>query len=157
MFTTSSWITTGSTVRDMLQSREMAEQIDWRAKQNQCLCDFAGTLVLVPKSTECYWDVNLILWKQSAQVASISKSMKCCWGAWDTTCGHKAWKTSHHWGGERRRKRLRSTFHLKRRTRPLPITPTLERFQRQLMRQGGAQYTFPERFDSILNWTQLKS
>ena len=26
-----------------------------------CLCDFAGTLVPVPKSTECYWDVNLIL------------------------------------------------------------------------------------------------
>ena len=25
------------------------------------LCDFAGTLVPVPKSTECYWDVNLIL------------------------------------------------------------------------------------------------
>ena len=27
------------------------------------LCDFAGTLVPVPKSTKCYWDVNLILFK----------------------------------------------------------------------------------------------
>ena len=26
-----------------------------------CLCDLAGTLVPVPKSTVCYWDVNLIL------------------------------------------------------------------------------------------------
>ena len=25
------------------------------------VCDFAGTLVPVPKNTECYWDVNLIL------------------------------------------------------------------------------------------------
>ena len=23
-----------------------------------CLCDFDGTLVAVPKSTECYWDVK---------------------------------------------------------------------------------------------------
>ena len=29
--------------------------------QGVSLCDFAGTLVPVPKSTECYWDVNLIL------------------------------------------------------------------------------------------------
>ena len=31
-----------------------------------CLCDFAGTLVPVPKSTECYWDVNLILFIPTA-------------------------------------------------------------------------------------------
>ena len=28
-----------------------------------CLCDFARTLVPVPKSTKCYWDVNLILFR----------------------------------------------------------------------------------------------
>ena len=32
------------------------------------LCDFAGTLVPVPKGTECYWDVNLILCLNMSEV-----------------------------------------------------------------------------------------
>ena len=46
--------------------------------------------------------------KQSSQVACFLKDLKC-WGAWDTTCGHKAKDTtpSIAWLGERRGKRKR--------------------------------------------------
>ena len=44
-----------------------------------CLRDFAGTLVPVPKSTECYWDVNLILFNDFPRACIISVWVETHW------------------------------------------------------------------------------
>ena len=52
--------------------------------RDRCLCDFAGTLVPVPKSTECYWDVNLILFELQAKT-------------WGTIAASSTWLPHYYW------------------------------------------------------------
>ena len=51
----------GLVVRARSAGRISSDGPRFDSPRDRCLCDFAGTLVPVPKSTECYWDVNLIL------------------------------------------------------------------------------------------------
>ena len=64
---------------------------------------------------------SVVNYAQNVVVGRSGRDLKC-WGAWDTTCGHKAkditWSIA--WRRERRRKRKRSTiFGERARERPI--------------------------------------
>ena len=125
--------TCGCTALDMPEWREMTEQIDCRAKQ-------------------------------PSHVACVSEDLKC-WGAWDTTLraksqGHHMTDRLEERGVERANLPRRSS--LKGRERAI-VNQTSSRSVsklatlKKLLRDGVERIMrFPERADTILNWTELK-
>ena len=63
------------------------------------------------------WTSCTVQWNPTRDYPSFKNHQDLkCWGAWDTTCWHKAKDTTHHWsfGGERHGKRKHSVIFLER-------------------------------------------
>ena len=101
--------------------------------------------------------------KQPSQVARFSEDLKC-WGAWNTTCGHKARRItpSIAWRREAWKEEALDDLPWQDERGPSSVRRILEPFQRQRWgktseKRGGAHTGFSERIDTTLNWTELLS
>ena len=100
--------------------------------------------------------------KQPSQVACFSEDLKC-WGAWDTTCGHKAKNIapSIAWRREALKEEALDDLPWKDERGPSSVRRTLELFQRQLWENfwetGWSAYGLfrAHRYHLELNWTEL--
>ena len=100
--------------------------------------------------------------KQPSQVACVSEDLKC-WGAWDTTCWHKAKDItpSITWRREAWKEEVLGDLPWKDESGSSSIRWTLELFQRQRwgnLRDGMKRIIMgvSECIDTILNCTGLK-
>ena len=95
--------------------------------------------------------------KQPSQMACFLEDPKC-WGAWYTTCGHKAKDItpSIAWRREAWKEEAVENLPWKDERGPSSIRQTLELFQRWCWGNfWEAEWSFWELRDTILNWTDL--
>ena len=127
----------------------------WSAStfENSCGCTGLDMLEWTEVTEQIDWRA-----KQSSQVACFLEDLKC-WGAWDTTCGHKtkditpsiAWRRGLERGSARRSSLKGQEGHCQ------PHKPQ-NRFKNSnngetSERWGGVHNGFFKCIDTILNWT----
>ena len=125
--------------------------------ENSCWCTALDIPELREVTEKIHWRV-----KQPSQMACFSEDLKC-WGAWDTTCGHKAKDIipSITWRREAWTEEAIDDLPWKDERGPSSIRRTLELFQRQrcgnLWETGWSAYGLfrGRRYHLQLNWTEL--